>query len=98
MRVFRLALVAVALSAGLPQIASAADWVTTVGVRLRLKPPYEGADKYRLGPHPTFTVRRAEHAYRFTPPDGGSTIALIDTDHVSAGPMLRIRYRRDVTP
>lgn len=89
-----LSCVVLALLAASPAAAHAEEWVTTVGLRLRVKPPYEGADKYRLGPHPTFTIRRAAHAYRFVPPDGGSTIALIDTDHVVAGPMLRVRYKR----
>lgn len=75
--------------------AHAEAWVTTVGARLRVKPPYEGADRYIVSPHPTLTIRRANRPYRFVPPDGGSTIGLLDRDWITAGPVLRLRYRRD---
>lgn len=90
----------IAVVAGLAVLASsgaarAEGWVTTVGARIRLKPPYEGADRYVVSPHPTLAIRRADRPYRYVPLDGGGTVALLDTDWIVAGPMLRLRYRRD---
>jgi outer membrane scaffolding protein for murein synthesis (MipA/OmpV family) len=75
-------------------VGHAADWIVTVGGRLSVGPPYEGADHDVIAPTPSFSVRRADRPYRFTPPDGGSTVALISTRLLDAGPMVRFRYDR----
>ncbi|HTI66924.1 MAG TPA: MipA/OmpV family protein [Caulobacteraceae bacterium] len=74
--------------------AQAKAWVVTIGGRLNTAPPYEGADHNINRPSPTLSVRPADRPYRFTPPDGGTTFALIDTDHFTFGPMARFRYKR----
>jgi outer membrane scaffolding protein for murein synthesis (MipA/OmpV family) len=74
--------------------ARAADWIATVGARVTTAPPYEGADHEVVRPWPTFSLRRAERPYRFTPPDGGTTFAVVDTDHFVFGPMVRFQYQR----
>lgn len=75
--------------------AHAKAWIVSVGGKTTTQPPYEGADHNIVLPSPTFSVRPADRPYRFTPPDGGTTVALIDTDHFVFGPMSRFRYKRD---
>jgi outer membrane scaffolding protein for murein synthesis (MipA/OmpV family) len=77
--------------------AHAGDWIATVGARVTTAPPYEGADHDVIRPFPTFNLRPADRPYRFTPPDGGTTFALIDTDHFVLGPMARFQYKREPT-
>ena len=77
------------------QPAAAKEWVATVGGRVTSSPPYEGAAKYRVRASPTLAIRAADRPYRFSPSDGGASIALIDTDHFSAGPIVRFRYKRE---
>jgi len=91
---FHVLLIAGAAAASFPVAASAAEWVALVGGRLRVRPPYEGADHYVVSPYPTLMIRRSDRPQRFVPPDGGGTFGLIDTKHVVAGPALRFRYRR----
>lgn len=79
------------LSAG---AAEAKDWIVNVGARVQALPPYEGASYQRILPSPTLSVRSADRPYRFVPPDGGTTFALIESDHFVFGPMARFRYRR----
>jgi outer membrane protein len=74
--------------------ARAEDWAATAGVRIRVKPPYEGADSHVVGVIPVIVIRPASHPYRFTPPDGAAAIALIDSPMVVAGPVLRFRGSR----
>jgi outer membrane scaffolding protein for murein synthesis (MipA/OmpV family) len=93
----RLLLAAGAVSLLAPAAAEAKEWIVTVGARASASPPYEGADYLRILPSPTLSVRPADRPYRFTPPDGGTTFALIDTDHFVFGPMARFRYQRDTT-
>lgn len=75
--------------------AAAKAWIATVGGRVTSSPPYEGADKYRVRAAPTLSIRPADRPYRFSPSDGGASIALIDTEHFSLGPIVRFRYKRD---
>jgi len=77
-----------------PAAALAEPWVATVGARVRVRPPYEGADTYSVAPYPTLVIRRGDRPERFTPPDGGGVFGIIDTKHFVAGPALRFRYRR----
>jgi outer membrane protein len=86
-----------ALGAAFSLLASAAHaegWIVSIGGRVSVAAPYEGADHYVMSPSPTLSARRADRPYRFTPGDGGTTFALIDTDHFVFGPMARFRYRR----
>lgn len=75
----------------------AKEWVATVGARVTSSPPYEGAGYNVARPSPTINLRPADRPYRFSPPDGGATVALFDTDHFSIGPVVRIRYNREIT-
>lgn len=75
--------------------AAAGDWIATVGARTSIAPPYEGSSSEVVRPFPTFNMRRADRPYRFTPPDGGTTFAVIDTDHFVMGPMARFQYQRE---
>jgi outer membrane protein len=92
---------AASLLAALSPLASGAaqakGFIATVGVRATTRPPYEGADHNITQPAPILSLRPADRPYRFTPPDGGATVALLDTDHFSLGPILRVRYKRDAT-
>jgi outer membrane scaffolding protein for murein synthesis (MipA/OmpV family) len=83
------------LAAGGP--ASAANWIVTVGGRVSASPPYEGAPNDDIRPSFAFNLRKTNHPYRFSPPDGGNSVALISTRYVVAGPVVRFRYSRDDT-
>jgi outer membrane scaffolding protein for murein synthesis (MipA/OmpV family) len=74
--------------------AWAGDWIATIGARASVAPPYEGSTAEVVRPFPTFSLRPADRPYRFTPPDGGTTFAVIDTDHFVFGPMARFQYER----
>ena len=79
--------------------ARATNWLVTMGGGVNLAPPYEGAGNDDPRPSLTFNLRRANVSYRFTPPDGGNTIALISTHHFVFGPVVRFsvfagRHRR----
>src|SRR5437870_673917 len=74
--------------------ASAANWIVTVGGRVSASPPYEGAPHDDIRPSASFSIRRADKPYRFVPPDGGNSIALLATRFIDAGPMVRFRYSR----
>jgi outer membrane protein len=74
--------------------ARAEDWNATVGARIRIKPPYEGAASHIVGLIPVLVIRPADHPYRFTPPDGAAALALIDSRLVVAGPVIRFRGSR----
>ena len=91
MRSLLLASAASALAAG---SAHADGWIVTIGARAAAAPPYEGAGHDVVAPSPTFTLRRADSPDRFIPPDGGTTLALLSSSYISAGPMVRFRYKR----
>jgi outer membrane protein len=74
--------------------ARATDWIVTIGGRVAASPPYEGAPNDNIRPSLSFNIRRADRPYRFTPPDGGSTLALLTTRYIVAGPMVRFRDDR----
>lgn len=84
--------VAIAATAPLPSLA--AGWIVTVGGGLAAYPPYEGAGHDVFTPVPTFILRRADRPYRFTPPDGGSSLGLLSTRHFVIGPVVRFRLPR----
>ncbi len=50
-----------------------------------------------LQPMMAFNLRHANVPYRFTLPDGGSTISLVSKRHFVLGPIVRFRYSRDDT-
>jgi outer membrane scaffolding protein for murein synthesis (MipA/OmpV family) len=77
-----------------PIAGHATDWIVTVGGGAGFSPPYEGAGRDVVTPILTFNLRRADTPYRFVPPDGGSTIALVNTRHFVFGPVVRFRYSR----
>lgn len=86
-----------AASLTLAPSAEAKDYVASIGARVTSSPPYEGADHNVSRVAPTISLRPADRPYRFTPPDGGATIALFDSEHFSLGPIVRIRYERRTT-
>lgn len=77
--------------------ASASDWVVTVGGGVNVFPPYEGAGHEIVRPVPSFNIRRSDIPYRFTPTDGGSTIAVVNLRHFIFGPVVRFRHARSDT-
>jgi outer membrane protein len=77
--------------------AQAKGYIITLGARVATAPPYEGSDVYVFRPFPTLSLRPASSPYRFSPPDGGTTFTLIDTQHFEFGPMARFRYKRKST-
>jgi outer membrane scaffolding protein for murein synthesis (MipA/OmpV family) len=80
-----------------PEAAHATGWIVTIGGRAAASPPYEGAPNDDIRPSVSFSVRRADRPYRFTPPDDGSSIALIASKYLDFGPVVRFRYDRDDT-
>jgi outer membrane protein len=74
--------------------ARAGGWVFTVGAQVGVGPPYEGANRDILEPAPTFDLRPKGSPERFTPPDGGTTIALYSGKYFEIGPVARFRYQR----
>ena len=80
-----------------PGVVWATDWIVTAGGGVNLGPPYEGAGHDSIQPAITFNLRHANVPYRFTPPDGGSTISVISKPHFVFGPIIRFRYSRDDT-
>ena len=87
-----LALAVAGLSAG---AARADGWIGIVTLRLRERPPFEGAANHTLSPLGAITLRRASRPYRFVPPDYAGGISLIDTGDFQAGPLLRFSLHRD---
>lgn len=78
-------------------LADARDWTVTVGAKTTAAPPYEGADHSAIRFTPTLSIRPADRPYRFTPPDGGTQLTVISTNHLEFGPMARFRASRDNT-
>ena len=74
--------------------ARAEGWIFTLGAQVGVSPPYEGANRDILEPGPTFDLRPASAPERFTPPDGGTTVALLSNKYVEIGPVVRFRYER----
>ena len=91
----RIAMAAGAALLGLlPGVSMAEGWIVTVGARMTATPPYEGAGHDVLAPIPSFSLRRADTPYRFTPPDDSSSIALLHGRYADFGPVVRFRYSR----
>ena len=87
-------MIAAAAALMAPVAGYATDYIVTVGGRVSASPPYEGANRDVIRPSASFNVRRADRPYRFTPPDGGSTFALVANRYIDLGPMVRFRYDR----
>lgn len=77
-----------------PGVGMADGWVVTLGGRFTASPPYEGAGHDVFVPSPTFSLRRADSVYRFTPPDDGSSLSLLSSRYLDFGPVARFRYER----
>jgi outer membrane scaffolding protein for murein synthesis (MipA/OmpV family) len=77
-----------------PGVCMADEWIITIGARLSENPPWEGAGHDVLAPSPTFSLRRADSIYRFTPPDDGSSLSLLANRYIDVGPVIRFRYSR----
>jgi outer membrane scaffolding protein for murein synthesis (MipA/OmpV family) len=91
-RLLLLGALACALAAG---PAQARRWLVTVGARVSSNPPYIGADHAVTSGAPTLVVMPFNDFHRFSPPGDGSTFAIVSTQHVSFGPMLRLQRGRD---
>ncbi|MEP6967854.1 MAG: MipA/OmpV family protein [Pseudomonadota bacterium] len=72
-------------------------WIVTIGGRATARPPYEGADHDVIRPAAIFNLRRADKPFRFTPPDGGSSVGLFTSRYIVAGPLVRFQYSRPNT-
>ena len=93
MRGLVLGLVFFGLAGGVAH-ADDSGWIVTIGGRVAVSPPYEGAGHDVLAPSPTFSVRKADSPYRFSPPDDSSSIALLSSKYISFGPAVKFRYAR----
>ncbi|MGI9170480.1 MAG: MipA/OmpV family protein [Caulobacteraceae bacterium] len=95
-RVHLLTTVSVGFMGALAAGAARAEggWIVTVGGRLAAYRPYEGAGTDVVRPLPSLRIRRASAPYRFVPPDGGSSLALISSRYIVVGPMVRFRLAR----
>lgn len=80
-----------------PRAAAAEDWIVTIGGRAQAVTPYEGADHDIFVPTPALQIRRADKPDRPTIPDDGLGIALLEEGPFSAGPVARLRGKRDDT-
>jgi len=87
----------VALAVGAPAYAQQGDWIVTVGAGGSAGPPYEGAPNTQLRPTFSFSARRADTPYRFTPPDDGGSVSLFTSKYFDFGPVLNIRSARGDT-
>jgi outer membrane protein len=63
------------------------DWTVMIGVGGEIKPDFEGAKRYMLGPVPVFSVHRAGSPDRFRSPRDNPGIAVFDFDGFFAGPV-----------
>lgn len=70
-------------------------WVVTVGGRVGASPEWEGSDNTKLRVSPRFSVGKISPYRRFTPPDPGATIGIIDTQFVTFGPVVVFRGKRE---
>src|SRR5690349_4411656 len=75
-------------------VAQARDWQVSVGGQVTASPRYEGADGTKVRASPTFSIQPANRPWRFTPPDGGTSFALVSSKHLEFGPIARFRYSR----
>jgi outer membrane scaffolding protein for murein synthesis (MipA/OmpV family) len=68
--------------------------MVTVGARMRLRPPYEGANSMRVVGVGSLVFRPVNKPDRYTAPDAGSFFDLISNKWFSAGPVLNLRASR----
>ncbi len=78
-------------------LVRAEGYIVTIGGGLSAYPPYEGAGHDVFTPVGVLGLRRADKLYRFTPPDGGTSLGLISTRYVVFGPVVRFRLARGDT-
>ncbi len=77
--------------------AHAEDYLVTVGGRMRLKPPYEGADSLHVVGVGILDLQPADKPYRYTAPDAGSVFDLVSNRRFTAGPVLNLRASRSTS-
>jgi outer membrane protein len=92
---FVLAAMLAVLAAGIPGAARAEEWVVTVGGRASAVVPYEGANHDIALPTPIIQLRRADLPERPIIADDSPGLGLVQIDKVSAGPVVRLRGKRD---
>lgn len=71
-------------------------WIVTLTGTIQAGPRYPGSDRFSLSGYPSLSYRRAGEPARFSAPDDGLSIALVDTGWFRAGPVARFqggRYR-----
>jgi outer membrane protein len=65
-------------------------WTVAVGGGGELKPDFEGAKRYTIGPIPIVSIYRAGSLDQFRSPRDGASLALLDLGAVRAGPVAAI--------
>jgi outer membrane protein len=71
------------------------EWTVTIGADARVKPDFEGANRYMVAPIPIFSIRRAGTAEPFRGPRDSAGATLVDLVGLSAGPVGKIVMARD---
>lgn len=69
-------------------------WIVTLTGTLEAGPSYPGSDRFRLGGYPSVSYRRVGEPARFSTPDDGLSIALVDSGWFRFGPVARFQGGR----
>lgn len=69
-------------------------WIVTLTGTVQAGPRYPGSDRFSLSGYPSLSYRRAGTPARFSAPDDGLSIALVDTGWFRAGPVARFQGGR----
>lgn len=77
-----------------PPTVNANGWIVTVNVIGAVTPSFPGSAQLRPYPFPAFSVRRIGEIERFSTPDEGFGVPLIDESGFRVGPVANFVFRR----
>lgn len=69
-------------------------WIVTLGANVAAGPRFPGSDRYTLFGYPEISYRRANEPERFSAPDDGFSISLLDTPNFRFGAVGRYQPGR----
>ena len=81
-----------------PPKGTSDTYIVTLGGNAVLQPTFPGSDKASVNFFPSLSYRRSDEAPRFTAPDDGIAISVIDDPSFRVGPVFRLdggRYLAD---